>query len=320
MLLLFFFLQLQRGLEALQQNHLLEARQILEQAAQQDPKNSYIWTSLAQTYLKLNLPTEALAAAGKAEKTGHDNPITAHALALFYSETGNADKALTFARQALKQSPTPANQHLLSDISFADAQALMRRQQFAQASEILESALTANPQDPQLTLALGVARYGQRRFEEAQTEFLKVIAIDPSLEQPYNFLGRMLDQAGPHLPEIQKVYGAWVAREPANARALLLLAEVLLTQNHRDTHAEPLLRKSIALNDHDWESHYQLGLVLAAEHHYDEAAAEFTRSIALAPQEPLPHYHLAQTYDRLNKPEQAQAERDIHKQLTEKPH
>ena len=320
MLLLFFFIQLQRGLEALQQNHLPEARQILEQASQQDPKNSYIWTSLAQTYLKLNLPTEALAAAGKAEKTGHDNPITAHALALFYSETGNADKALTCARQALKQSPTPANQHLLSDISFADAQALMRRQQFAQAAEILESALSANPQDPQLTLALGVARYGQRRFEEAQTEFLKVITIDPSIEQPYDFLGRMLDQAGPRLPEIQKDYQAWAAREPENARAQLLLAEVLLTQNHGDPQAEPLLRKSIALSDSNWEARYQLGLVLAAQHQYDEAAAEFTKSIALAPKEPLPHYHLAQAYDRLNKPDQAQAERDIHKRLTEKPH
>src|SRR5207253_1190698 len=99
------------------------------------------------------------------------------------------------------------------------------------------------------TLALGVTRYGQRRFDEAITAFLKVIQLDPTVEQPYLFLGRILEQAGEHLPEITKAYEGWATRERQNAKAQLLLVKALLAQDHRSERAQALLQKSIALDD-----------------------------------------------------------------------
>ena len=176
--------------------------------------------------------------------------------------------------------------------------------------------MTAHEQDPQLTLALGVARYGQRRFDDAVTIFLKVIHLDPFVEQPYLFLGRLLEQAGDHLSEITQDYEGWAAREPQNAKAQLLLAEALLAQDHHSERAQILLQKSIALDGNNWEAHYQLGVFLADKRDWQAASAELNRSIAIDPKEPLPHYHLARVYDRLGESDKAEAERKIHQQLT----
>src|ERR1019366_9146809 len=51
----------------------------------------------------------------------------------------------------------------------------------------------------QMQLAFGVAAYGQRRFADAIDAFLRVTAIDPSVEQPYVFMARILPQAGDRL-------------------------------------------------------------------------------------------------------------------------
>lgn len=335
---------MQRGLIALKNGQLAEARRDLEQASQADSKNPYIWSSLAQTYLRLKLPDQASAAARNAEKTGADNPLVCHALAMFYSETGQPGRAAEF-EQKFAESPQAdkaalaRTAHLYlsagkiqealklaqraweadktdEGTAFDYAQLLLRREDFTQAADVIDVALSAHPQDPQLTLALGVARYGQRRFDDAITTFLKVIQLDPSVEQPYLFLGRILDQAGEHLPQITKAYEGWTARQPQNAKAQLLLAKALLAQDHHSEKAQILLQKSVALDDANWESHYQLGTMLADKRDWTAAAKEFNRSIELDPKQPLPHYHLARVYDRLGQSERAETERKIHQHLT----
>jgi len=277
---------LQKGLIALQHGQLSEARSDLEDASRADSSNPYVWVSLAQTYLRLNQPEEAEAAAAKAERLGGTNPVLIHALAMF---------------------------------AFEYAQGLLRQQNFTKAATVLSAAMQANPQDPQLTLALGVARYGQRRFDDAIAEFLKVIQINPSIEQPYVFLGRMLDQAGSHLPEITADYEAWLKASPENSKANRLLAEALLSADPANSRAEELLRGAIALDLNDWEGHYDLGTLLESRHAYQAAAAELERSAELDPAQAVVHYHLARVYDRLGEPDRAKAEREIHQRLTASP-
>ncbi len=277
---------LQRGLIALQHGQLSEARSDLEDASRADAGNPYVWVSLAQTYLRLNQPGDAEAAASKAERLGAANPVIVHALGMF---------------------------------AFEYSQVLLHQQDFTKAAAVLSAAVQANPRDAQLMLALGVARYGQRRFDDAITNFLKVIQIDPSIEQPYVFLGRILDQAGSHLPEITADYEAWLKANPENPKASRLLAEALLSADAASTRAEELLRRAIARDPNDWEGHYDLGALLESRHQYQEAAAELGRSAELDPTRALVHYHLARVYDRLGEPDRAKAEREIHQRLTTAP-
>lgn len=335
---------LQQGLQALQRGDLTQARSELEGAAKAEPSNPLIWTALTDVYLRLHEPALASSSAATAEKNAHGNPVIEHALAIYYSKTGEfaraaaleqqfaaspkadpaasaraaelylkADRpesALPLAEQAAKADPQTA---------FTLAQDFLRKQDFTPASEVLESGLSKFPSDPQLTLALGVARYGQRRFDDALDLFLKVIELDPKIEQPYSFIGRMLDQAGPRLPRIEEIFSRRAAENPDNAQAQFLLAKVLLTADNKDPKAEPLLRKSIALEPGRWESHYELGALLAERHDYPNAQKELARSIELNPNQPNAHYQLARVYDRLGEPDKAKAEREVHRRLTASP-
>ncbi len=273
---------LQKGLVALQHGEFREARSDFEAASKIDANDPLIFASLAETYFRLGESDKSLTAAAKAEQLGGKNPVIGHALAIFY---------------------------------FRYAQALLKKQEFTQAADVLTTGLKADPRNAQLVLALGVARYGQRRFEEAIGEFLQVIEIDPTIEQPYVFLGKMLDQAGPHLAEIAKDCEAWNTQQPSNPYAPLVLAKVLLVSDPHSERAAELLRRSMELDGNDWEAHYELGVLLAGEHEYKNAAAELERSIQLNAKEAMPHYHLARVYDRLGEPERAQAERAIHQKL-----
>jgi Flp pilus assembly protein TadD len=273
---------LQKGLTALQHGQLADARSTLEEASHADPQNPYVWTSLAEVYLRTGTPEKAEAAASKARQIAGDNPVIAHALSLF---------------------------------SFKYAQELLHKQDFTHAADVLSSALELDPRSAQLVLALGVARYGQRRFEEAIALFLQVIQIDPAIDQPYVFIGKMLDQAGPHLAEITKDYEAWNTQQPANPSAPLELAKSLLASDPRSARAADLLKRSIQLDPNNWESHYELGVLLAGNHDYARAATQLERTIELDPKQPMPHYHLARVYDRLGDAEKAKAEREIHQKL-----
>ncbi len=287
----------------------MEAQGALEEALKTDPKNAYVWSSLAETYLRLKQPEKASAAAEAAEKFGADNPIIDRALAIYYSEAGEFGRAAQLEERVWQGAKT--DPQIASDF----AQALLRSQNATRAAEVVSAALDAHPKDPQLTLALGVARYGQRRFEDAIVAFLKVIQIDPQIPQPYLFLGRILDQAGAHLPEITHADEGWAARDPRNAKAKLLLAKALLASDRHSARAEALLRESIAIYSNDWEAHYELGVLLADKHDYQASAAELTRSIELDRNQAMPHYHLARVYDRLGEPERAKSEREVHERL-----
>jgi tetratricopeptide (TPR) repeat protein len=198
---------------------------------------------------------------------------------------------------------------------FEYAQRLLRKQDFTQAANVLDGALRTHPKDAQLLLALGVARYGQRRFDDAADCFLQVIRVDPSIEQPYIFLGKMLDQAGTHLDQITKAFESWGARNPQNAQAQMLLAKARLVNDPKDAEAETLLERSVSLDSSNWEAHYELGVLLAAKRDYQKAVAELSRASELDPKQPMPHYHLARVYDRLGETERAKAEREAHQAL-----
>ncbi len=361
----------------MQKGQTTEARKVLEQASNADAKNAYVWSSLAEVYLRLKLPQQSTAAAEKAEQLGASDPLVCHALAMYYSESnqpgraapleekfaqsnradaaalgraaglflaaGENERAVTLARKTIQQQDTPANEGILGrilltagqeeealphlhkawqanqadqEMTFAYTNALLRAQSFTEAADIVTATIKQHGPDAQLELLLGVSRYGQRRFEDAITTFLAVIKLDGEVEQPYLFLGRLLEQAGPHLPEIIDADRAWAKRNPRNPKAQRELAKALLQQNRTDMEAASLLRDAVALNDQDWESHYELGVFLEGKHDFPAAAAELQKSTSLAPKQALPHYHLARVYDRLGEAPKADAERALHAELT----
>jgi Flp pilus assembly protein TadD len=241
--------------------------------------------------------------------TQHPSPVSEDVFGRALIAGGQPEQGMTHLATAWKSDPTDPQ------ICFDYAQALLHYRDFTGAASVLEQCSKTNPNNVQLALALGVARYGQRRFEEAIVAFLHSIQLDPSLDKPYLFLSRVLDQAGPHLSAITAAYRSWAAKNPNDAEAKLLLAKALNTAGATENEPERLLLSSISLDPNNWESHYELGLLLERKHKFKQAAAELSRAADLNPKQPLPHYHLARVYDRLGKPDRAKSEREIHQRL-----
>ncbi len=334
---------LKEGLLALQANRLTEARDVLESAQKLSPSDPYVELSLAQTYWRLQNKTRALENAAQAGQHSADNPAIAQGLALFYLKVGDSLKAVVLARQAVNLHKTSARENLLgraevaagnpaegvtslgaayqedpasAAFAFDYAQALLQQSDFTRAADVLSAALAMHGKEAQLQLALGVARYGQRRFEDAIDSFLRTIKLDSTVPQPYVFLGRLLDQAGSRLPEILSDYQSWYSLFPERFEPPLLLAKAELASNVDAEKIAQHLHESIERKADFWESHFVLGQLLAQGRKYQEAAAELERSCVLNPDSPMPHYHLARVYDRLGQAEKANEERAIHQRLT----
>ena len=299
------------GLLALQRNDLVAARSGLEGAAKLAPGNGRVWVALAQTYWKLKESGKANAAAAKAETLGVRDPLVLSTLAIFYGESGQGlSGAATQVRYAALVPVARAEA-----VYFEAAQALLQQGKFPEAITILRAGTGRLKDSAQLHLALGVAYYGLRRFDEAAGAFLRTIELAPELEQPYGFLGKFLDQIPGRLPAVTKVFISYEQAHPESFMGYFLHAKALNLQSGEPETAMALLQKAAGMNERDAPVHFELGTVFDRLRRYAEAAREFERAAELAPEDAATHYRLSRVYDRLGKAEAAQVERDRHAAL-----
>ena len=295
------------GLVALNRGDLAAAQTDLESASKLAPRDGRIWVALSQTYWRQHKSPDAEDAAAKAAACAPDNPAVLQALAIYYTETNQTLKA---ARTSAKYSPQHA-----AELYFDAVHPLLDQQKFAEAAVILQEAVARVPKNAQLELALGVACYGLRRFDDAADAFLRAIDIAPEIEQPYTFLGKILDQIPNQLPRVTERFAAYEAAHPASGQAYLLHAKALDAQSLTPETALHLLEKSISLDASNPSAHFELGTVLDRLNRFPDATAEFEKAAQLAPSDAATHYHLARDYDRIGKHAAAQAEREKHAQL-----
>ena len=312
-----------------------------EQTGGSDPLVAH---ALAVFYAQMDRPEKAAPLERRFAESAKADPDALNRAAELYLNAQDFPAAVEIGRKAVAQQPSPAAEDTLAralagsgqnaealphfekawtssdkrdaQIAFDYSQALLQKQLFTEAAAVAEQALAVQKGNAQLQLVLGVARYGQRRFEEAVAAFLETIEIDPSIPQPYLFLSNLLEQSGPYLDRVIAADEAWAKREPENEKAQVTLAKALLRKDRKSERAKSLLTEAIRLNAGDWEAHYQLGVMLENAHDYPAAAAELKRSTELNEKQPLPHYHLARVYARMGEPEKAKAEREIHAQLS----
>ena len=306
------------GLLALQRNDLPSAVANLGAAAKLEPNNGRVWIALAQTYRKLHETAKADDAAARAVSFGSTDPLVLKTLVIYYSESEQMDRAAEAqARLAVLTPQDAAAREKAEALYFQAAQPLLRQQKFAEAVLLLNQARERINGSAQLELAMGVACYGLRRFDEAAAAFLRTIELAPETEQPYVFLGKFLGQVPARLPEITRRFVRFEQANPGSAMGYLLHAKALNAQSIEPQTARSLLAKAIAVNERDASAHFELGNLLDRLHEYPEAAREFERSAELDPSDPATHYRLSRVYDRLGRSDAARSERALHAKLLE---
>jgi tetratricopeptide (TPR) repeat protein len=307
---------LRAGLLALQRGDLASASANLEAASKLAPRDGRAWVALSQTYWRLHRNVDAEDAAAKAAAFAPDDAAVLQGLSIYYAETSQTLKAAQAAAKYSAKVPGigDARERAIG-LYFAAATPLLNQQKFAEAIVILKEGAARLPKSAQLELALGVADYGLRRFDDAADAFLRTIEIAPETEQPYTFLGRILDQIPSRLPQVTQRFAEYELAHPASAAGYLLHAKGLDAQSLEPQISLRLLQKSIAIDNGDASAHFEMGTVLDRLQRFADAAVEFQRTAELAPSDAAAHYRLARDYDRMGKHDAAQAEREKHAQL-----
>lgn len=231
-------------------------------------------------------------------------------LARAYEAGRETDKSLERYEQWLGRSGGGEEAH--SQVG----QAYLRAGRFAKAVPFLEESAAKYPDSAQMQLALGVAYYGQRRFEDAGLRFIRTIDIDPSVVQPYVFLAKMVDQLEPLWSTIEPQFRKWYEKDSSGHLAPFVWAKLLLARGGADQQAEALLRESIARKPDYWEPHFELGGLLEKKRQWAEAAAAYETSARFNAKQAEPQYRLARVYSRLNQPAKAAQARAKHQQLS----
>ncbi len=259
--------------------------------------------------LQAGQPQEAIVWA-KAALTQNDNADVRHLLGTAEEAANQPVAAIPDLQRAVELAPD--NETFTADLG----QALLRHGNFAAALSSLDDARKRFPKSVQIELAYGVAAYGQRKFHDAISTFLRVTKMDPSIEQPYVFMGKILENADDLMPKVLASYADWTVSEPANYLPWFLHAKALDASAGDSAKSEAELRRSIQLNPTFWESHLELGKVLMQRQAWQEAASELARATELDGKQPAPHFQLARVYKHLGKQEEAQAELAEFKRLS----
>jgi tetratricopeptide (TPR) repeat protein len=234
-------------------------------------------------------------------------------LARAYEATGKPEEAVGQYRALLTLLPYDEPTHA------GFGQALLRMARFNEAASFLAEARGKFDKSPQIELAYGVALYTQRRFAEAGAAFFRVIALAPTVPQPYIFLSRMIDQVPERAEALRELSAAWLRNEPVNGFAPFVYARALQATGAPDSETKPLLLEAMRRDGKVWEFPYELGQLLERRREWAGAAAAYEKAIALNATVPEPHYRLARVYDRLEKPALAARERAVHQKLQSAP-
>ena len=204
------------------------------------------------------------------------------------------------------------------------AESLMRAGRLEEAIGPLSQAARIVPNNAALLNDLGMACLFTRRLPEAVTALRRSIALRPTSARTHHILGLALEQTGdleaalashrraielaPQLAEAHgrvadlllgtgkrseaaAVYERAAAAAPDTTFGRLCAAKALAIHD-RTKEAEERLRDLIARDPASAEAHLVLGHVLIEAGRFEDAAANFERSLALAPGQASAHHGL----------------------------
>ncbi len=282
--------------------------------AREDPEAFLRTVSL---YLQAGMPLRATEV-GKAALELGESAALHNALGKAYAMSDRPAEGLRHLRQAVESEPYEESLHY--DLGYF----FLRRQDFEAARQAFLVGRRFFDKSVAIEIGLGIAAYGQRRFDEAVERFLRAAELAPGMEQPHAFLGRLLQHAGKRIDDVEGRLRIFHEEHSETHFGPFLYGQVQLARlgPRPDPGAmagiEALLRESIKRKDDFWEAHYELGVLLDKRRDFESARDHLERAASLNPDSSKPHYRLARVYQRLGKSREAKRERELHRQIAER--
>ena len=304
--------------EALQKNDFTAAESLLRKALATDPENKASWSYQAWFDLAFALNAQhrtddSIAAYRKSVAAKPDVFESNLNLGLMLARAHNPD-AEQFLRAATTLKPT-AHVEEGQARAWLSLAHLVEYNDPAKALDAYHHAATLTPADPEPHISAGLLLERQKQFAAAETEYKKVLALDPQSTEAALGLTNIYMKSG-RLADAEPLLRKLAADRPDDAGLRLQLGRVLLAQGKKDDaaaefqaalkispqdadaqremadllvqsskfpDAEKIYRDLLATHPNDAELHGQLGELLLKEHKFPEAEQEFIATIKLKP-------------------------------------
>ena len=230
---------------------------------------------IVDTYRDARDMSKALDAAHKAvEAYPKDRPIRI-AQALLLGENAQADQAVAQLRPLLDGSPSDFEVQL--DI----AQVYEESKRWTDAEGAIHAAEKLQPdsQGKEMTgFLMGAIFERQKKFDQAETEFRKVLALNPRNSSTLNYYGYMLADRGVRLDEATSLIKRALVEEPGSAAYKDSLGWAYYKQD-KLPEAEELLRQALQHEAHDPTILSHLGDIYAKMGKETLAEAQWQKSV-----------------------------------------
>ena len=232
--------------------------------------------------MNINVTSESLrATGGRASPAAYELYLKALGFMQRYDKPGNLDQAVNALNESVKADP----QFALGYSSLGEAYRLKNQlspdpKYVEQASAYLERSLQLDNRLPGVYVSLGKLHAAVQKFDLAQNEFQRALAIRPRDSEAIQGIAANYEQTG------------------------------------RSADAEAEFKRAVALQPDNWDNINSLGRFYVRQNRLQDAIAQFRRVIELTPDNATAYSNLAGTYLNLDDPSVfAEAEKDLKKSL-----
>jgi tetratricopeptide (TPR) repeat protein len=276
-----------------------------------------LYEQLGRTYREQENYPAAISTFEEMAKLGPDAQRRAQMLLIdTYRESHDIDRAIAETKKALEHSPkdqsltvtlamlygektdTAAAIKLLTGLLHGNdsdqeiyldlAQVQERGRKYAEAEESAEKAAQLSRSDAEQESAaflLGAIYERQKKFELAEEQFRKALAVNPNNASVLNYYGYMLADRGMRLEEATAMIQRAVTQEPNNGAYLDSLGWAYYKQN-KFAEAEENLRRAASRSGHDptvlghlGDVYMKLGQTERAAELWERALSEWQRAL-----------------------------------------
>src|SRR3569832_404070 len=240
-----------------------------------DENASRAYQEIIDTYRDAKQRPQATAVAEEAAKKLPNDRMLQLTFAGQEADSGKPDEALARVKSMLKNTSEDR------EIYIALAQMQSRLKRWKDAEESITKAIELSPKAEDKNYAMFVAGSiyeRQKKFDEAESYFRKVVQDDPRNATALNYLGYMLADRGNHLEEALQFVRRAVALDPQNGAYLDSLGWAYFKMGKMEL-AEENLRKAADRMASDPTVHDHLGDLYQHTGRLQQAVMQWERSL-----------------------------------------
>jgi tetratricopeptide (TPR) repeat protein len=262
---------------------------LLQAAIEADPQSAFLHTSVAELYLKMNRPQEAINACRTAisidPKHAEAHLLLANILSSLKQERG----AIDHYKKVIELTPDKDDAYLQLAIAY------LRIFEYEEAVKTLKALIAISSDSSLAYYYLGKAYDQMKLPKEALTYYRKVIELKPDFEPVFVDIGLALEAQGER-PEAIKSFETLLQINPHNFSVMQHLVQLYIQENKLES-ALAILKVLIARDIGGLDTHRKAGLVYLELEQYDEAILEFEHILAQEPLANQVRFYLASAYE-----------------------